>query len=84
MPRNPGGWSAPLSRPLILRDGKTLQTLADARAFVLALPAAYQERNAWQSAAELLMAAAEHGGSVEAATDQVAAAAFMQGNVKLE
>ena len=77
-------WSALLSRPLTLRDGKKLATLADARAFVLALPAAYQDRNAWQSAAGLLMAAAEHGGSVEAATDQVAAAAFMQAMLRLE
>src|SRR5262249_10225050 len=84
MARKPGGWSAPLSRPITLRDGKGLATLADARAFVLALPAADQEHNAWQRAAALLIEAAENGGDVRAATDQVFAAAFMQAMVKLE
>ena len=82
--RNPPGWSAPLSRPLTLRDGMKLETLADARAFVLMLPPGDQERNAWQKAAELLIEAAENGGDVRAATHQVFAALFVQANVKLE
>jgi len=67
-------WSAPLSRPLTLRDGKRLATLADAQAFALALQPGDQERNAWQKAAGLLIDAAEHGGNVGAATEQVALA----------
>ena len=76
-------WSARLSRPLILRDGRTLRTLADARAFVLALTPGEQEYQSWQRAAELLIEAAEHGGDIEATTDQVRAALFMQAMVKL-
>lgn len=76
-------WSAPLSKPLTLRDGKKLETLADARRLILTLPDGDQERNAWQKAAELLMAAAD-GGDVDAATEQVAAALFMQAMVRLE
>ena len=45
-------WSARLPRPIVLRDGKTLRTLADARAFVLALPEGDQERQSWQKTAE--------------------------------
>ena len=76
-------WSAPLSRPLTLRDGKRLATLADARALVLALPAGDQERNAWQRAAELLIEAAENGGDIEAATEAMFFALFVQANVRL-
>jgi hypothetical protein len=47
------------SRALYLKDGTTLATLADARAFVLNEPEHIQERNSWQRAAELMMAAAE-------------------------
>lgn len=54
------GWSAPFSRPLTLRDGMKLETLADARAFVLMLPPGDQERQSWQKAAELLIEAAEN------------------------
>ena len=82
--KHAAGWSRRLSWPLTLRDGRTLRSLADARAFVLALPPAYQEYNAWQRAAALLIDAAENGGDVRAATDQVFAALFVQANVKLE
>ena len=78
------GWSAPLSRPLTLHDGTRLETLADAPAFVLALPPGDQERNAWQRAAARLIDAAEHGGDIEAATHQVFAALFVQAMVQLE
>jgi len=81
--RKPGGWSAPLSRQIVTRDGTVLRTLADARDFVLRLPPAYQEYNAWQRAAALLIDAAENG-DVRAATDAVFAALFVQANVKLE
>ena len=40
-----------------------LATLADARAFVLALPPGDQERNAWQNATRLLIEAADQIGS---------------------
>ena len=65
MKRRKPGWSAPRSKPLTLRDGRTLRTLADPRDFVLALPAGDQERAAWQRAAALLIDAAENGGDVD-------------------
>jgi len=40
MARKLGGWAALLSQPVVTPDGKRLVTLADARAFVLALPEA--------------------------------------------
>ena len=46
--------------PIKLSDGRKLETLADCRAYVLALPAREQER--WQGAVEALLQAAEHGG----------------------
>ena len=82
--RKPGGWSAPLSRQIVTRDGTVLRTLADARDFVLRLPPAYQEHNAWQRAAALLIDAAENGGDIRAATDAVFAALFVQAKVQLE
>jgi hypothetical protein len=46
--------------------------------FVLALPDHYQERNSWRRATELLMEAAERGGSIEAATEQFELALFLE------
>ena len=71
-------WQARLSRPLTLRDGKKLETLADARRLILALSESDQERNAWQHAAALLIEAAESGGDVSAATTQVRIALHLQ------
>ena len=65
---------APLARPIRLKDGTEFHSLADAARFVLALPPHYQERNA----TELLLEAAESGGSVEAATEQFELALFLE------
>jgi hypothetical protein len=62
-------WQAKLSRPIVMRDGTKLETLAEAGAFILALPEAFQHRNSWQKASELLIAAADRDGSIEAATE---------------
>jgi hypothetical protein len=78
------GWSARLSRSLTLRDGTRLKTLADARAFVLALPPGDQERNAWQRAAALLIEAAETGDDVRTATEQVRLALSLQAMLRLQ
>ncbi len=71
-------WPAKLARPITLRDGTTLATLADVRAFILNEPEHIQERNSWQRAAALLMEAAENGGSIEAATAQLELALFLE------
>ena len=51
------GWSAPLWRPIKLKDGRTLNTLGDARALILSLPELHQRNGHWQYAAELLLIA---------------------------
>jgi hypothetical protein len=49
------GWAAKLRRPLVLKDGTTVATLADARSFILRQPNHIQEHRAWQRAAELMI-----------------------------
>jgi hypothetical protein len=71
-------WQAKLSRPIVMRDGTKLETLAEAGQFILALPEAFQHRNSWTKAAELLMEAAMHEGDVGAATEAIERAGFMQ------
>jgi hypothetical protein len=61
-----------------LKDGTKLVTLADARAFILNEPKHIQGRNSWQRAAELMIQAAEHGGSIEAAIGQIELALFLE------
>ena len=65
------GWSAKLTRSIVLKDGTRLVTLGDVRAFILKQPEHIQERGSWQHAAELMILAAERGGSIEAATTQI-------------
>jgi hypothetical protein len=52
--------------------------LADAAQFILGLHEVYQDRNSWRRASELLMEAAERGGSIEAATEQFELALFLE------
>lgn len=76
-------WRRKLARPLATVDGKTLGTLADARAYVLALQEGEQHYGAWQAAARLMLEAAE-GGDVAAATEQIGLALFVHGRLKLD
>ena len=72
------GWSAKLTRSIVLKDGTRLVTLGDVRAFILKQPEHIQERGSWQHAAELMILAAERGGSIEAATTQIEDALFLE------
>jgi hypothetical protein len=65
------GWAAKLSRPIVLKDGTPVATLADARSFILRQPNHIQERRAWQRAAE-------HGGDIEAATARIELALLLE------
>jgi hypothetical protein len=76
-------WSARLARPISVKNGPTLRTPADAREFLLGEPEGIQERQAWQKAAELLLAAAEQGGDVAVATKQVELALFLEARLVL-
>jgi hypothetical protein len=44
-----------LSRPLPIKDGRVLRTIADARAYMLALPDHREQRQTWQHAAKLIV-----------------------------
>jgi hypothetical protein len=52
-------WSRPLPKTIVLRDGRELKTLSDARALILALPKDQQGNPYWEYASELLTAAAQ-------------------------
>jgi hypothetical protein len=72
------GWSANLARPIVLKDGTRLATLSDVRTFILKQADHIQERGSWQHAEELMILAAERGGSIEAATSQIEDALFLE------
>ena len=55
-------WSRQLSEPIILKDGRVIATLAEARAFIFGLSDRRQAAPYWQYAAELLLRAATRGG----------------------
>jgi hypothetical protein len=54
-------WSTAFDDPIPLPSGRTLKTIADARAYVLKLPKKDQEAPHWQTAADMLLKAAERG-----------------------
>ena len=71
-------WLARLARPIVLKDGTRLVTLGDVRMFILKQSEHIQDRSSWHQAAELVILAAEHAGSIDAATDQVEDALFLE------
>ena len=79
MPRK--HWSARLTRPISVKDGPVLRTLHDVRVFILDQSEGTQEHQSWQKACELLLAAAEHRGVVEAG--QVESALFLEARLLL-
>ena len=57
----PAYLSQKLDRPLPTKDGATLRTVAEARAYMLGLSKDRELRSQWQRAAELLLAEADVG-----------------------
>lgn len=55
-------WATALKRPIHLGDGRALKTLSDVRAYILELPESEQSAEAWHTAAEILLYAAEQEG----------------------
>lgn len=55
-------WSQHFVPAVPLPEGGELVTLADARAYILALPEATQKVTAWQHATEALLLIGQHGG----------------------
>jgi hypothetical protein len=74
-------WRAPLARPLKPRNHGALRTLADARSYILELPAPVARYQAWQHAGKLLMTAAEapNDTAINNATRQLELALFVTG-----
>ena len=56
---SPAYLSRKLTRPLVTKDGGTLRTVVDARAYMLVLSKDRERRAQWQRAAELLLAQAD-------------------------
>jgi hypothetical protein len=54
-------WTSKFKITLALKDGRTIETLADARTVILSLPDHQQRRPYWEYAAQLLMDAAQGG-----------------------
>jgi hypothetical protein len=54
-------WNVRLARPVRLEDGRTINTLSDAREIILGLPEEDQRRPQWQAVAGLLLSAASAG-----------------------
>ncbi len=55
-------WSREFDDPILLPDGRTLSTLADAGHFIAGLSPALQKRPERQAATEALLLVAERGG----------------------
>lgn len=67
-------WTRRLTRPIALKDGRLLITLADARAVMLALPERRRRNELWLYAGALLLEAAVLGGAMaETAAQQTRA-----------
>jgi len=70
--------------PHLGQDGPVVRTLHDVRVFILDQSGGTQEHQSWQKAFELLLAAAEHRGVVEAVTRQVESALFLEARLLLQ
>jgi hypothetical protein len=56
-------WSRRLPKNLVLRDGREIRTLSDARDLIVTLPERRYDKPHWEYAAELLTTAARGGGA---------------------
>jgi hypothetical protein len=68
-----------LTQPLVTKDGGTLRTVLDARAYMLALSKDREHRAQWQRAAELLL----DGANVAAFSKAVELALFYDAKLQL-
>jgi hypothetical protein len=57
-------WARKLSKPIALKDGRTIATLAEAREMMLSLPPIHRRGPVWRFAAEVLNEAATDRTSV--------------------
>jgi hypothetical protein len=74
-------WTRRLPTSIVFKEGRSIATLEQARAFMLALPERSQARPYWQHAAELLIEAAEHAGDIDGAYRQLMRAMTAEGRL---
>ncbi len=74
-------WSRKLSKPIALKDGRTIATLGEAREMLLSLPPVHRRGAVWQYAAELLNEAAADKDSMPDAETQLTRALNAEGLV---
>jgi hypothetical protein len=72
-------WSFKMASPILLKDGRRLETLADARAFIFALPERQLNRPQLKLAVRMLDAASRDWMMVSEAGDQIRAALKAEG-----
>jgi hypothetical protein len=78
-------WLSRLRKPIALRDGRIIRTIADARDLIAALPDKDQRRPQWQSLAALLVSAAQSGNAtlIALVTDRLRETLASHGNVSV-
>jgi len=72
-------WTARFWRPIALKDGRTIATLADARDVLLSAPSIAQRQPHWRDAAELLSRAARSKSAMDEALWQMLRALKAEG-----
>jgi hypothetical protein len=77
-------WSRKFAKPIILKDGRTIATLREARELILALPERTQQRPQWQYAGELLLNAADQGVDLTDAWAQLRRVPIVEGMLRAE
>jgi hypothetical protein len=77
----PMPWSTKFLEPIVLKDGRAIATLDEARALMLSLPRQRQVRPYWQYLAELMLAVAEGRIRVEVAYNQLLRAIAAEGSL---
>ena len=72
-------WTEPFWKPIKLRDGRALNTLADARELIAALPASKQAESRWQNSQALLTRASTSSSAMDEALTVVLGALKAEG-----
>jgi hypothetical protein len=72
-------WDAKFWHPLILKDGRKVTTLSEARVLILSLPDLHQANPYWQYATEMLLLASGSKSAIDEALLQMVRALKAEG-----
>jgi hypothetical protein len=72
-------WDAKFWRPIVLKDGRKVTTLSEARVLILSLPDLHQSNPHWQYAAEMLLLASGSKSAIDDAEAQLTRALKAEG-----